>query len=169
MAAPDPTAGDTSGSVTLHPIVVADAAIGRAAARASFQFVLRSLHMVAREGGDLMTGIVLYGVAAGNVGHLDQDPNNPSPYGSIENIPPDDARRPVSVLGVANSLGLPYETTRRYVNVLMKTGQCVRVKGGIIAPGAVSRGPEEERDLLDNVANLRRLYRALKRLSVNLD
>ena len=43
---------------------------------------------------------------------------------------------------LAKGLGLPYETTRRYVAKLLDEGLCVKSdKGGIIVPGSVLASP----------------------------
>jgi hypothetical protein len=158
------------GAAAVHPVVAPDTAVGRAAARLGIGYVLRTLQLIAHDGGgDLLTAIVLYGVLAANVGYLDRDPNHPSPYSAIEDVPPDTVRRPVSILGVANSLGLPYETTRRRVSQLIARGHLIRVKGGVIGPGATLRGPIKDREILTNVANLRRLFRALRSGGLDLD
>jgi len=170
MAAADPTPADKSQQVATHPVAAADSVVARTAYRLSVQYILRSLRLMVGEGGyDLITSIVLQGVTAGNVGHLDQDPNHPSPYGDIEHIAPDETRRPISVLALANTLGLPYETTRRHVAKLVADGYCVRVKGGVIATAGSQDEPRHRQGLLTNVANLRRLYRGLKRLGFDED
>jgi DeoR/GlpR family transcriptional regulator of sugar metabolism len=84
-------------------------------------------------------------------------------------MPPDEVRRPISVLAVANSLGLPYETVRRYVTKLIRLGRCGRVKGGIIALASGLRRPIDDETMVLNVANARRFCRALKRAGVIAD
>jgi DeoR/GlpR family transcriptional regulator of sugar metabolism len=78
-------------------------------------------------------------------------------------------RRPVSILAVAGSLGLPYETVRRYVTKLVKMGLCIRVRGGVIAPTSGMFRPMDGESMLANVANLRRLCKSLKRAGFNFD
>jgi hypothetical protein len=156
--------------VVVHPVAAADAAVSRLAARLSAQYFLRILEMVGEHaGGDLMAGLVLRAITAGNTGYLDQEPNTFGQFASLEDIPPDDVRRPISISAVAGSLGLPYETTRRHVSKLVKTGQCVRVRGGVVAPSAKMQGPWEHQAVLANLASLRRLVRTLKRAGVDFD
>jgi hypothetical protein len=156
--------------VVVHPLIAADAAVSRIASRLSTQHFLRSAEMVREHtGGDLVTGVVLRVITAGNIGYLDQDPDTFGRFASLEDAPPDDVRRPVSISAVAGSLGLTYETARRHVSKLVKAGLCVRVKGGVIAPSAKVRGPWEHQAMLANMASLRRLYRALKRAGAKLD
>ncbi len=163
-APPDPH------QVVVHPVTAADAAVSRLAARLSTQYFLRMTEMVTEQaGGDLLTGLVIRAISAGNVGYLDQDPNTFGQFASLEDIPPDDVRRPVSIAAVAGSLGLPYETARRHVGKLVKAGLCIRVRGGVIAPSVKMQGPWEHQAMLANMASLRRLFRALKRAGVDFD
>ena len=158
------TASATSADqVVLHPIAKADAAAGRYASRATVEFVLRSMQLISSlSGGDPILALVLRTIISANVSHVDRDPKLRGRFASIDDTPPDELRRPISVLAVAQSLSLPYETTRRYANKLVKSGQCVRVKGGLIAPAARHQEPEDHQAIMANMANLRRLYEALK-------
>ncbi len=158
------TAPDTPAKVEVHPVVSADAAVARAASRLGIEYFLRTAQLMSREDGrDTISGMVMYAIIAGNVGHLDWDPAKPGQYASMDDVAPQEARRPVSVLAVADSLGLPYETTRRHVSKLQKLGRCVRVKGGIIGLPISLQGPAADEAMLANLANLRRLFRGLKR------
>lgn len=131
----------------------------RAAVRAGAEYLLRSLELLGRlVGGQMLTGLVSLALTQANVAHLMADGR----YADLDDLPPDAERRPVSVLALAASLGLPYETTRRHVEALIRAGHCVRVKGGVITP-AVALDTELHRELLiANLANLRRLARELR-------
>lgn len=139
----------------------------RLVARLSADYMLRSLKMIGELAqGELLTGLVNLALVQANVGHL--DPTG-SKFDSLDAIPPDEMRRPVSVLALSASLGLPYETTRRHVAKMVETGQCLRVKGGVIAPTAAVDDPRRTEMLEQNLINLRRLYRNLKAAGVALD
>ncbi len=156
--------------VAVHPVAAADAAVGRVASRLTAEFFLRSAKLVSdMAGGDLIRAVILRAIIAGNISHIDYDQTSPSQFASIEDVPPDELRRPISVLAVAGSLGLPYETTRRCVNKLVKEGLVIRVKGGVIAPSARHMQPVDHQAIRTNMANLRRLFSALKRAGVNFD
>ncbi len=156
--------------VTVHPVAAADAALGRIVARLSVEYVLRSTKLLSElTGGDLMAGLVLHVIISGNVNHIDNDPKTFGRYASLDDVAPDEARRPISVLAVAGSLGLPYETTRRCVSKLIKDGLVIRVKGGVVAPSAVMEDPRDNQAILTNMANVRRFCRALKRAGVKID
>jgi hypothetical protein len=139
----------------------------RLVARLSADYLLRSLKMIGELAeGELLTGLVNLALVQANVGHL--DPTG-SGYDSLEDVPPDRVRRPVSVLALSASLGLPYETTRRHVAKMVETGQCQRVKGGVVVPTAAVDDPRRNLMLGQNLTNLRRLYRNLRAAGVPLD
>jgi hypothetical protein len=157
-------------AVAVHPVVAADAAVGRIVARLGVEYVLRTVQLMSQEaGGDLTTSVVLYAALAGNVGHLDRNPATAGQFDSLQDLPPDELRRPISVLAVANSLGLPRETVRRHVSKLVKLGRLVRVKGGVVGPAITHQGADQEKAMLTNVANVRRFFRGLKRAGFDFD
>jgi hypothetical protein len=164
------TRASSGSKVIAHPVAAADAAVGRLAARLSTQYFLRMSQSVSSHaGGELVTGLVLRAVTVGNSAYLDQDPETFGQFASVDDLPPDDVRRPVSVSAVAASLGVSYETARRHVSKLVTAGLCIRVRGGVVAPSANMQGPWEHQAMLANMASLRRLYRALKRAGVDFD
>lgn len=141
----------------------------RAVARLSSDYFLRTLALMSEfHEGDIIKAIVFQAIVAANTAHLDQSPDG-ARYTAADNAPPDDLRRPVSALAIAQALGMPFETTRRYVNRLLAEGKCVRVRKGVIAPRAVVQSPEASRLTLANVGNVRRFVRELKRAGVALD
>jgi hypothetical protein len=142
----------------------------RAAVRLSDQYFLRTVRLISDlADGELLTAIVFRAVVAGNTGYLDRDPNTASQYADMESTPPDEIRRPISILALAGSLGLPYETTRRHVRKLVASGQCRMERKGVIAPATALAGPRQEAAMLSNLANLRLLFRGLKEAGVSLD
>lgn len=75
-----------------------------------------------------------------NLAHLEDAPSDM--LGEPERVIPDDVRRPVSVYAVARDLGLPYETTRRHVGVMVNLGLVSRnADGGLIVPAAQLETP----------------------------
>ena len=142
----------------------------RLMARLATDFVLRSLQLVAKQhNGDLIMAIVAAAIVSANTAHLNPIAGAPARHANLDDVPPDDARRPVSVLAISGSLGLPFETTRRYVNRLIAQGQCRRVKGGVLANVEALSTPENNAVIVCNASNLRRLFRDLKRGGVTLD
>jgi hypothetical protein len=146
-------------------VAMSDARL-RAATRISTDYVLRSLQLVRGiASDDLLDGIILSALVQANVGHL---ANSDAP-GEAGAAPPDDLRRPISVMGLAANLGFPYETMRRRVGKLIAAGKVVRVAGGVIVPGSMLEEPANKAALRANFANLRRLRKALLAAGVDVD
>ncbi len=156
--------------MAVQPIVEGDAARARVAIRLSIEYFLRTAQMISNgAGGNLLSGVIQLAIIAGNVGYLDSNPEEPPPFASLDDVIPDSMRRPISVLGVAESLSLPYETTRKHIERLIEAGHCKRVKGGVIVPLERALAPGETEVGLANMANLRRLFKALIRAGVAFD
>ncbi|HEY3950267.1 hypothetical protein [Phenylobacterium sp.] len=139
----------------------------RLASRLAADYLLRSLKMIGELAeGELLTGLVNLALVQANVSHLDRVASG---FDGVDTPPPDEVRRPVSILALSASLGLPYETTRRHVAKMVATGQCVKVKGGVVVPTAVIDDGRRTEMLEVNLMNLRRLFRNLRAAGVNLD
>lgn len=119
-------------------------------------------------GGDLVTALVFMAIVSANVAHLNADGPDGPLHADSDDPPPDALRKPVSVLALSGSLNLPYETTRRHVAKLLKSGQCERVAGGLIVPVRVLLSDRHNEVMRANMTNLRRLFRALSRAGVDL-
>lgn len=123
------------------------------AARLAGEFFVRGIEIVARShGGDLLRGIIFTAIAVAN--------------GESTPVTGGGERRPVSVMSIAHSIGVPYETTRRYVNMLVADGQCVREgrRGVIIAEQALL-APEMVAAYRETFASINRLATALRRVN----
>jgi hypothetical protein len=166
MPSADARADETK--VIVHPVVEADTAVARVAARLTGEFYFRTTALISEaSGGDLMAGLIHRAIITGNTSHFNNDPSRPAQYTALDDPIPDELRRPISVLALSNSLGFAYETTRRVVNKLVKSGVCVRRKGGVVAVGGdITEGPEFQQALRANMANIRRFLAALKAAGV---
>jgi hypothetical protein len=91
--------------------------------------------------GDFVTTVMLAAISNANTGYLDNRPETSRLHlggGTIS----DDMRRPVTVSGLASSLGIARETTRLKVAGLIARGLAERVEGGVIIPTRVlNAGP----------------------------
>ena len=103
-----------------------------------------------------------------NTAHLDQADQGIR-FAGIDSPPPDELRRPVSVLAISEGLGLSFETTRRHVSRLIAKGRCVRVKKGVMAPQASIEGDIIQDMRRANLANVRRMMRELRRIGLEAD
>ncbi len=123
--------------------------------RSTNSFHLRTAELLADAvDGDLVRGIIFLGIIQANVQTLNSDLDLSLRYAGVETIPPDALRRPISVYALAQSLDLPYETTRRYVQKLIEDGRCAREASGIVAPSQVLAQPAMIAALERNHANL---------------
>ena len=145
--------------------------VSRAVARLSSEYVLRALRLLTDiHGGDLLTAIIGQAIIAANTAHLvDGRSSEPPRFAGRSEPPPDELRRPVSVLAIAESLGLPFETTRRHVNKLIAAGTCKRVKGGVIVLASAIDRPRNNEAAERNLDYVLSFGRALRRLGLSFD
>ena len=137
-------------------------ALERQTARLGGEYLLRSLAVLRdAAGGDLLACVVLMAVIQANVAHLDEPTAAWAPDDG--GAPPDTLRRPISVLALAHSLRMPYETMRRTVARLSRDGLLVRTGDGVVAPGAALADAGFEKGRQANWTNLRRLVAQLDR------
>jgi hypothetical protein len=120
-----------------------DEQLVRAAIRLVANYLLRNVEVMSEAAdGDLMGALIFAAIVQANVRPISNDPKLAKTYGQMDSIPPDELRSPVSVNAVAESLKIPYETTRRHVNKLIKDGWCVKVgTRGVIVPASVIASP----------------------------
>ncbi|HWA61981.1 MAG TPA: hypothetical protein VG939_11440 [Caulobacteraceae bacterium] len=142
----------------------------RLAARLTTKFLLRSLKLVSDlHDGEMLTAIIASAIVDANTALIDSNLQPGGPYADLADPPPNEARRPVSVLAVADSLGLPFETVRRHVNRLIAAGWCVRVKGGVVMTTEALLNPRNTAAVLANLRYLRRFLRELKRAGFSME
>jgi hypothetical protein len=140
----------------------------RLSVRLATEYFLRSMQLlVGYVEGDLVTALVFLAIISANVSHLNADGPD-ALHADTDDVPPDEVRKPISVLALAGSLNLPYETTRRHVAKLLQSGQCDRVPGGLIVPARVLLGARHTEVMANNLTNLKRLFRALNKAGVDL-
>jgi hypothetical protein len=142
--------------------------LARSVARVTSAYILRALELLARRDGDIRAGIVEQTIFTANTAHLDTRPSEGLRYAAIDDPPPDEVRRPVSIARLADSLGLPYETVRGQAHRLVRAGLCLRVEGGLIVPRAVLDRPGAVSVNLANVAHVRKLVWDLQRFRASV-
>ncbi len=141
----------------------------RLSIRLASEYFLRSMQLLVEfVDGDMATALIFLAIVSANVSHLNADGPDGAPHADTDDVPPDEIRKPISVLALAGSLDLPYETTRRHVARLLQSGQCVRVAGGVIVPARVLLSDRHTEVMSANLTNLRRLFRALNKSGVDL-
>lgn len=134
----------------------------RAVVRLSAQYFLRTLDVAkAAHGGDPLRAIIFTAIWSANVGHI--RPN--AGFDSMAHLPPDDLRRPVTIAGISQSLGMPAETVRRYIARLIDEGLCVRHgRKGVIVPSEVFARPDMIGCVAQQHAFTAQYHRALSNL-----
>lgn len=112
----------------------------RAILRVTMESIMRNVDALAKtHGDDFLKGFVFTAIWTANVRHITAGANN-TKYGAMDEMPPDDMRRPVTIAALAASLRMPYETVRRHAGYLIREGVAVRVDGkGLIIPRAQMR------------------------------
>lgn len=105
----------------------------RVAARLAVGFAL-DLVKLGGFGRDVIDGLLLMAISQANVALITRDPDLQRMYATLDQPPPDNLRRPVSVNAIASSLHLPFETTRRRIAALIKAGVLQSTPRGVIMP-----------------------------------
>jgi hypothetical protein len=136
-----------------------DAAPPRPAARLAVAYCLRQLESLSRHIEDPTVGVLLIHVIRITTDHLD---DTYTEFAETEDLVRDDLRRPVATSLLAERVGLPRETVRRHVALLLDKGWVARAPaGGLHLTREMLRAapwPEARRE---NVANLNRLVGGL--------
>ncbi len=141
----------------------------RAAARATVEFYLRQAEIVGgMVEGDLILGFVLLAMGSANVWRATRSADLSARFDDEQAVP-DALKTPISVSALAASLGLPFETARRYVGRLNRMGMCAKQDGGWIVPAEVLSGEEAGVVLGRTVANVRQFIQALRAAGVDVD
>ena len=135
----------------------------RAILRVGNEFLLRCIDgIVAAQDNDLIAALIFTALWIGNVKHITHSAAN-TKFGGMDDLPPDDMRLAVSVQTLSNTLHIPYETVRRYVQAMIGNGVCIRVgKRGLIVPAAVHNQPQRRRIFQDAYPHLLRFIADLK-------
>jgi hypothetical protein len=93
-------------------------------------------------GNDYVLTCVFSAIMSANASPFAYDSREAWRYGSHDTPPPDNARRPASLVEISQLLGIPYETARRYVNSLVARGHCMRdARKGLVIPMELLQSP----------------------------
>lgn len=117
----------------------------------------------ARGGLDFTDALILTVLVQSKSAALAGDVALQHAYASFEAPPPSSLRRPISVNGMAASLGLPFETVRRRVRRLAERGICEILPDGVRLSDAHLRSVAHRRALERSYGLTRELYERLKR------
>lgn len=112
----------------------------RVAARLANGFAL-DLVKLGGFGRDVVDGLLMCAISQANVAQITRNPDLQRKYATLDQPPPDELRRPVSVSAIANSLRIPFETARRRIAALADLGVIVTTPRGVIIPTAPLNSP----------------------------
>lgn len=113
-------------------------------------------------GRDVIDGLLLVAISQANVAQIIRDPDLQLAYATLDQAPPDDIRRPVSISAIANSLRIPFETARRRISTLTELGIVRTERRGVIVPQAPLMSPFYRLGAEANYGLVRTLYYRLR-------
>jgi DNA-binding Lrp family transcriptional regulator len=137
----------------------------RLASRLTMSFLLDMVSL-ARGERHVLDTLLISATLQANLAPIQRQGDLQVTYSGVDEAPPDELRRPVSVNALANSLGLPFETVRRRVKGLLAQGVFVQVEAGLIVPSAYLSAPEQVKNGLLGYERLRRFYYDLRDLGL---
>ena len=140
-------------------------ATGRIAARLTNRFAL-DLVKLGGFGRDVIDGLLLMAISQANVAQISRSPELQRAYATLDQIPSDDLRRPVSMSAIANSLCIPFETTRRRIQSWAKLGLIQSTPRGVIVPQAPLSSPFYRVGAEGNYMLVRTLYFHLRTIGL---
>ncbi len=132
-----------------------------AAMRASNSLLLDMLAETAF-GEDLLDRIIVIAIARSNTDGIAANQNLQRQYGSLDALPPDELRRPVTISAVASLICVPFETVRRRIQQLAVDGVCEIKPDGVWLPSRIVGTPENDRALRTTYELTLELYNRLK-------
>lgn len=126
--------------------------------RLCWEYVLRMVDELMALTGDPLSALLLLQIVRRNTDGFSQ--------AELAAWAQDPAARaiPVRTVAFARSLGLSAETARRYVMGLEASGFCRRSSKGVVAVLPPDQAPALERMVLDNLANVQRMFARLAQL-----
>ena len=135
----------------------------RQISRLSADYVLRTIaELAGLFDGDILMGVIFLAMFRASVENAGPGLRNPRAFD--DGVVPDSARRPITTLALANSLNMPRETVRRYVNRLIDLGFCARdAERRLMVTEAMARRPEVVGLIRANRRHLDRVLSTLRR------
>lgn len=146
----------------------ADDPIGRlrVTSRLTAAYVLDTVAIVRGGEGHVIDTLLGSAIIQANVAEISQHADLQVQYAESDALPTDEMRRPVSMNALATSLGIPFETVRRRVSAMVKSGHCAFVDGGVIVPTAVLARPDYYVQAFRAYERLRAFYYSLRDLAL---
>jgi DNA-binding Lrp family transcriptional regulator len=137
----------------------------RVAARLANGFAL-DLVKLGGLGRDVVDGLILAVITQANVAQITRSPDLQRRYATLDQPPPDELRRPVSINAVSASLRIPFETARRRIAKLRDDGIVQVTPKGVIVPTAPMTSPLYRLGAETNYNLVRQLYLRLRTIGM---
>jgi len=134
-----------------------------AAHRASVAFILDLIHL-GRDGRHPLDSLLLSTIVQANVAPISGRADLQVAFAAAEAPPPDEMRRPISINALASSLRLPFESVRRRVHGLARSGLCRLSREGVIVPTEILTHPVYLAGALQAYERLRGFHGEMGRL-----
>jgi len=112
----------------------------RVAAHAANRFLLAMVRVVT-PGLGLMDAVLLLAILQANLAPITANRDLQLRFATLDALPDDELRRPISVTALAASLRLPFETVRRRLAQLARSGICEATERGYRVPTRVMAQP----------------------------
>ncbi|MBU1377617.1 MAG: hypothetical protein KKA30_16730 [Alphaproteobacteria bacterium] len=133
----------------------------RVAARLANAFAL-DLVKLGGFGRDVIDGLLMAAISQANVAQITRNADLQRRYATLDQPPPDELRRPVSISAIANSLRIPFETARRRITALIDAGVVRTAARGVIIPTSPLTSPFYRMGAEANYGLVRNLYFRLR-------
>jgi hypothetical protein len=132
----------------------------------STEYLLRTLHNLGPTFDyDYERMIITLSVTMSNIQHLLNSPEQLAPFDDVSTAIPAELQRPVTRLAITRATGLPRETVRRKVALLIKAGMLVSdERGGVRLTSGALNQPLFQAAIEQNDADVRRLVRRVRPL-----
>jgi hypothetical protein len=137
----------------------------RVAARLANGFAL-DLVKLGGFGRDVIDGLLMAAISQANVAQITRSPELQRAYATLDQVPPDEMRRPVSISAIANSLRIPFETARRRIAALTELGVIKVVPKGVIIPAGPLNSPFYRMTAEAHYSLVRTLYFRLRAIGL---
>lgn len=148
---------------------LAHADMADAAAALVNDFVLRVLESGVGPHGSMLDALIFCAMLLVNAELLTNDPQLAWAYAGAGTPPPDALRRPATITGLADTLGLTHETVRRRVSHQREMGWITRVTGGYLITMERMQTPEILQTGLMASQHFLRLLESLRSLGVEIE
>jgi hypothetical protein len=137
----------------------------RVAARLANGFAL-DLVKLGSIGRDVVDALLMAAISQANVAQITRNPELQRRYATLDQPPPDELRRPVSISAIANSLRMPFETARRRIAALAELGIVVTHPRGVVIPAGPLNSPIYRKISAAHYDLVRNLYFRLRAIGM---